>query len=231
MKSSKLWLAASVMVGIVSVASSTYAIPTLFLSDGVGDTVTVATGGDSDTFVGSLGAWNLNVSVGTSLGSSTSPDFVLNNTIDASLGTGFNKSYNLYVWFGNTDLGPSSGSFSATIGGGTTGSVTYNTYADSGNTMFATTMGLTSVTDSGLFSDSASSTDESLLFPYSLSQEVIITQTGPGATSFFATLALNSDGSAGGLPPVPEGGMTLVLLGSSLMGLWAFGRFQKSIRA
>jgi hypothetical protein len=141
----------------------------------------------------------------------------------SSTGAALNAPYNLYVWFGDINLGPTTGSFLATIGGTTAGSVVYNTYADGGNSLFATTLGLTSQSfNSTPFSGSQSSASEILAFPYSLSQEVIITQTGNGVTSFDATLDVGS---------VPEGGMTLVLLGSSLMALWAFGRLHKSARA
>jgi hypothetical protein len=77
--------------------------------------------------------------------------------------------------------------------------------------------------------DGSMSTVGTETFPidYSLSQEIIITQTGGGITTVNATL---SD-PPGGPSAVPEGGMTLVLLGSSLMALWAFGRFAKSVRA
>jgi hypothetical protein len=182
------------------------------------------------TWSGSLGAWNINVSTGVSTGNGTSPSFDL-NSINAILTTPTGPDpYTLQVWFGDVSLGPTTGSFLATIGGTQTnpdgtpmagGSVTYNTYADPGNTTFATTLGLTSQTFSTTpFSGSQSSASEFLELPYSLSQEVLITQTGPGTTSFDATLSVQS---------VPEGGMTLVLLGSSLIALWAFGRCHKSV--
>lgn len=84
-------LATAVIVGMVAVATSTYAIPTLFLSDGVGDTVEIAENSplnlDSSVpgavaWTGSVGVWNLNVSTGVSSGTGTSPNFDL-NSIDA----------------------------------------------------------------------------------------------------------------------------------------------------
>ncbi|HVM59650.1 MAG TPA: hypothetical protein VMV72_02195 [Verrucomicrobiae bacterium] len=235
MKSFKLWLATGVAVGVAAIATRSYAIPTLFLSDGVGDTVTIADGSGLDanptsgevSWGGGLGAWTINLTSGSSSGSATSPNFSLSDlSVDASI-AGLFGTHNLYIWFGDVNLGPSSGIFNASLGNVlTTGSVQYNTFADPGNYMFGTTLGLTSISGSG----SQSSADETLFIPYSLSQEVIITQDGIGATTFTATLALASDGSSGGDPSVPEGGMTLVLLGSSLIALWAFGRYHKSVR-
>ncbi len=232
-------LATAVIVGMVAVATSTYAIPTLFLSDGVGDTVEIAENSplnlDSSVpgavaWTGSVGVWNLNVSTGVSSGTGTSPNFDL-NSIDAiipatspGVSPAITPSYTLYVWFGDVGLGATSGNFLATIGGTTVGSVTYNTYEDDSgdDALFSQYLGLTSQSfDTTPFSGSQLSGSEFLPLPYSLSQEVIITQTGSGATSFDATLGVE----------VPEGGMTLVLLGSSLIALWAFGRLHKSVRA
>ncbi|MGO9527336.1 MAG: hypothetical protein ACLP0A_07175 [Verrucomicrobiia bacterium] len=238
MNSVKSLLTAAVTVGLVTVGTSTYAIPSLFLSDGVGDTIEISESSTLNTassvpgtvsWSGSLGVWNLNVSTGVSSGTGTSPYFDL-NSIDAiipatspGVSPAITPSYTLYVWFGDVGLGPTSGNFLATIGGTTVGSVTYNTYADpTGNALFGQTLGLTSQSfDTTPFSGSQSSGSELLPLPYSWSQEVIITQTGSGATSFDATLGVE----------VPEGGMTLVLLGSSLIALWAFGRLHKSVRA
>jgi hypothetical protein len=232
MKMAREWLAIAVAVGMVAAATSSYAVPTLFLSDGVNTEMVAENSPLNQSTVpgtvvwsGSLGVWSLNVSTGISQGTGTSPNFDL-NSVDAiipSVGPGISSGpYTLQVWFGDVNLGPTSGSFLATIGGTTAGSVTYNTFADGGDTLFAQTLGLTSQSFNGTpFSGSQSSGDEFLPFPYSLSQEVIITQTG-GATSFDATLVVGA---------VPEGGMTLVLLGSSLIALWAFGRAHKSVRA
>jgi hypothetical protein len=241
-------LATAVIVGMVAVATSTYAIPTLFLSDGVGDTMEISETSTLNTessvpgavsWTGSVGVWNLSVSTGVSSGTGTSPSFDL-NSIDAIIpvvGVGVSPaitpSYTLYVWFGDVGLGTTSGNFLAGIGGTQTnpdgtpmagGSVTYNTYADPAfDALFGQDLLLTSQSfDTTPFSGSQSSGSEILPLPYSLSQEVIITQTGPGTTSFDATLGVES---------VPEGGMTLVLLGSSLIALWAFGRLHKSVRA
>ena len=89
-------LAVNVLAGLVAVplfalTTSVYATPTLFLSDGVGDTVEISENSTLNTdssvpgtvsWSGSLGVWNLNVSTGVSSGTGTSPSFDL-NSIDA----------------------------------------------------------------------------------------------------------------------------------------------------
>jgi hypothetical protein len=98
--------------------------------------------------------------------------------------------------------------------------VTYKTYADSGNTLFATTTPLTSQTFTVEPFSGTQTTSINEAFPYSLSEEVIVTQTGAGQVSFDANLS-----------PVPDGGMTVLLLGSSLMVLGFIGRACKNVRA
>lgn len=228
MKSVKGWMVTAVAVSMVAVATSAFAIPTLFISDGVGDTEVVSTGSSTVLTGGSLGVWNLTLGIGTEVAGGSSPSLSL-FTLDASIsGAAGNAPYNLYVWFGDVNFGPTSGSFLAQINGATTGKVTYNTYADLGNTLFGTSLALTSQSfGSGSISGSQSTGSEFFPFAYSLSQEIIITQTGGGITTVNATLT----DPPGGPSTVPEGGMTLVLLGSSLIALWAFGRFTKSVRA
>lgn len=228
MKSTKFFLAAVVTIGLVTVVTSSYAVPTLFISDGVGDTEVIADGSSTVATGGSLGVWNLTFGQGTEVGGA-SPSLSL-FTFDASVsGAAGNAPYNLYVWFGDVNFGPTSGSFLAQINGVTTGKITYNTYADLNNTLFGTSMALTTETfGSGLVSGSKTTGPETLPLDYSWTQELVITQTGGGLTTVTATL---SDPPAGGVSVVPEGGMTLVLLGSSLIALWAFGRSHKSVRA
>ncbi len=199
-------LAVNVLAGLVAVplfalTTSVYATPTLFLSDGVGDTVEISENSTLNTdssvpgtvsWSGSLGVWNLNVSTGVSSGTGTSPSFDL-NSIDAIISPATGGPYTLQVWFGDANLGSTTGSFVARFDGTTAGTVTYNTYADPGNTLFAQTLGLTSQSgtgpfSTGPFSGSESSESEFLPLPYSLSQEVIITQTSAGSTSINATL-------------------------------------------
>jgi hypothetical protein len=227
MKIIKGWLVATVALGMVVIATSSYAIPTLFISDGVGDTEVVGTGASTVTTGGSLGVWTLTFGQATEVTGGTSPSLSL-FTLDASVtGAAGNAPYNLYVWFGDVNFGPTSSSFLAKISGATTGKVTYNTYADLGNNLFGTSLALTTQSfGSGIVNGSQSTGSGFFPFAYSLSQEIIITQTGGGITTVNATLT-----DPPGISTVPEGGMTLVLLGSSLIALWAFGRFTKSVRA
>lgn len=230
MKSVKSSLVGAVMASLVAMGTSTYAVPTVWITDSSGDSEMVSSGSSVVTYDNtSLGVWNVAVNItAISGGSGTSPSYDLNVVASAnSVASG--APYSLTVWFSDTGLGPTTGSFLSTIGGTTAGSVTYKTYADLGNSLFGTSLGLTSQSFGATpFSGSQSSASGVFPFAYSLTQEVTIDQIGSGlgtpdqTTSLDATLTVNC---------VPEGGMTLVLLGSSLIALWAFGRFSKSIRA
>src|ERR1035441_9461932 len=132
MKIIKGWLVATVALGMVVVATSSYAIPTLWITDTVGDSVVVADGSGLDinpvsgavTWVGTLGVWNITIaSTGISTGSGTSPNFDLSSVQASTVGAAGNAQYTLQVWFGDINLGPTAGSFNTGIGGTTTGSV------------------------------------------------------------------------------------------------------------
>jgi hypothetical protein len=194
------------------------AVPTLRLSDGI-TTVTVADGAFNDmtaavgavTFSGAIGVWTVNVSTGASdpaLGTPTSPSMDI-NSLDISGGAG-----TLTIWFSDDFFGPTSSGVSASIGGTINNkpgsSLTYKTYADGSNTLFAETLLLTSQSfTSGAFSGDASGglPSDPYPAPYSLTQKLVITHAGAGATSFDATLM------------VPDGGSTVALLGFALLGI------------
>ena len=124
MKSTKFFLAAVVTIGLVTVVTSSYAVPTLFISDGVGDTEVIADGSSTVETGGSLGVWNPTFGQATEISGGSSPSLTL-FTLDASVsGAAGNAPYNLYVWFGDVNFGPTSGSFLAQINGVTTGKIT-----------------------------------------------------------------------------------------------------------
>jgi len=211
------------MAGVVGVAGSASAVPTLYLSDGV-SSVTVADGSafDSNPLVGVVsynGAvginWTLNVTTGLSkpvLGSATQPWMDMSSVNASSKGAG-----NLTIKFSDDNFGPSSGKLISIIGGTTQGNVNMKTYSDAANTIFGQG---TLLTSQGAFGPGGFSNIKSISFsgglPFSLTEVATITHTKKAITSFNEELR------------VPDAGMTLALLGSSLLGLAAFSRSRKS---
>jgi hypothetical protein len=191
---------------------SARAIPTLTISDG-STAVTVVDGaaGDSSplpgvvSYVGAIGAnWLLVAITGTTkpqIGSGGFPDLNV-NSVAASSGAGA-----LTITWGDSSFGPCDGSAVATIGGATAGSVSYATYADSAN-LPAQSMLLTSQGswNGGAFSGAAEAA-LTLGFPFSLTMQVVITHATQGISSFDAELR------------VPDGGLTIYLLGFAMLGL------------
>jgi hypothetical protein len=111
MKTVKGWLIATVAVGMAAVATSSYAIPTLFISDGVGDTEVIADGSSTVITGGSLGVWNLTFGEATEVSGGSAPSLSL-FTLDASIkGAAGNAPYSLYVWFGDPPAAASSRPF------------------------------------------------------------------------------------------------------------------------
>src|ERR1017187_10862614 len=145
----KLMVKAAIFVAILTANLAAFAAPTLLISDGlVTDGPITGTNGSVVYVNGSFDAsWSVVVSAGTTkplVGSGVSPDMEL--SVDAtSLGT--TPARDLTIIFSDTDFGPVSGRFSALINGqpvsGPGGTVTFNTYYDSGNQLLALTSPVT----------------------------------------------------------------------------------------
>jgi len=221
------------VVAAVGFALSVQAVPTLRLSaDGgatwttIVDQVNDGLGGVPDdgnplagvvVYVGGVNAnWAVTVTTGLTMpfqGTPARPYMDLNSITATSVGAG-----SLIIQFSEVGFGPvASGNVQANIGGVVLGSVgsslTYNTFA--GAALWDQTTALTS---QGPFSPGAFSgiangpAYSSLGATFSLTQEILLTHTTPGSSSFNAELT------------VPEGGTTLMLLGSALTVLGVFRR-------
>lgn len=202
------------------------AIETLTLTDGAGNT---ATGVASTTipglitFAGAVGNWTLNLSAGISMpiiGSATSPamDLISVNGFNA---TGAKAGGNtLTISFTVTDFGPTTGTILTGISG----------TQSRGTTSFATLANGAGLTSSGSLTTApfSSSKNGALSgFTGSLTETVVLTATGSEIVSFDATLSTVAGPIANTPTSVPDSGMTLVLLGSSLTALGLFARLRK----
>ncbi|MEI6083192.1 MAG: hypothetical protein WCS70_02705 [Verrucomicrobiota bacterium] len=214
-----------VAVAVSALALSAQAIPTLQLQSN-GSTVTVVDGGagdlsfganDSITWLGSVGGWNLNLAIAVSGGSQTAPSISL-DFVSGSVG-----GSPLTVLFSDTGFGPSAANVVSSISGGSFGggSVLFETYADAGNQLFGTGTLLESQVYQNNLSGS-SSTPLALGYAYSLTEKIVIDSKCVGLTKFCSSVEVGNGGAT-----VPDGGMTLVLLGSSLTGLAVFARSRK----
>jgi hypothetical protein len=228
MKKQILLSAAAVLV----LASSAYATPVLYVSDGnVFNTVT-AVGGVA-SFSGAIQTWVVNVDTGQDVGNPSRPNVDLNFT-DTFQGTAHNTLTIAFLTDGySTALFSAITSIGGTMGGiGNNGwTLSYNTYAQSGSsaaTTFATAAinltGWSSLTSQSFTSSPFSGTAHGGALPpvggnpYELLQ--VITITAPNSSS-------RQVASGDATLTVPDGGSTLMLLGS---GLTALGLVRRSFK-
>jgi VPDSG-CTERM motif len=156
-----------------------------------------------------FGDWLLTITGGATkptLGSNTLPKLDL-----AVIAVSFGGPSTLTVSFSEDSFGPSSLSASAYLAPRTTaGTVSYQTFQSLTNARFAEDTPLTSqgpFGPGGYGASSDSGTLASGAAPYSLTQKLTFTHTGAGTSTAFATLA------------VPDGGLTLSMLGFALLGV------------
>jgi hypothetical protein len=132
------------------------------------------------------------------------------NSVNVSGGAG-----TLTIRFSDNDFGPTTGNAFTSFGGTTTGSFTYDAFADATNSILGTDTPLGSL---GAFGPGAFAGDVGLgafpgTSPYALTQRVVITHAAAGdVTSFDARLTVREGA-------VPESGSTLALFGIAVLGI------------
>lgn len=233
----KTFLKYSVAAGaIIAAAISAKADPTLVVEDQNGGSIAVLDVSPSGTITyttpaGGDGLWTVVATTGTSYppdtpGNASTP--VMDLSITATYAGNGTAGNNLILAFGNDQFGPSAGEFNGFLSGhmesGTGLPVTVTDYYEAGSGHLPT---LGSPIPGG--ATTASMTVSPFLIlgkqfyvgslvlpitgtlsnPYSLGEEVILTGAA-GGSSYSLDASINT---------VPDGGMTLVFLGSALSGL------------
>ncbi len=174
-------------------------------------------------FMGTLGGWTFTLTSGTTkpeVGSATSPIMELR---DVTLTSG-PAGGKVTIWFSEVGFGPTGSLAESSLTGATGGTVKFQTFKG-GTELFDTSTALSTISvGSGAFSASDSKTISGVGGPYSLTEKVTITHSGGiVATALKATLTVGS----GATSAVPDGGMTLSLLGIALIGLAGLRRLQR----
>jgi len=206
--------------------NSAHATATLRLSDG-STIIDIADGSGLDvssaagviTYSGSIGNFTLNVETGVQSGTNSLPVLAL-NTFDISNPSGGT----LTAWLSNTGFVPTSspagftmhGSGTAIVGSGT---VNFNSYIDTTNTLFGddTPLGSLGAYSSASYNGDTSGSISSLANPYALTAKATINLSGNSIMQTTTNVAI-----------VPEPiSSTLFIFGGATLG---FMRFQKMKR-
>ena len=207
------------VVAAMAIAVSAHAVPTLTIHDGSAPdvVVTAAAGNAVGTFGDSYWAIVITTAFAAPPGFATDP--TMDVSIQATALGAKDTIHNLTVTWSATGFGPFNGLLAGRITGHATGGtgrdVTFNTYYDAGNVLNAETTSLTSsgtLTDPpGYNSDLVGTVNQS---QFSLTEVLTIAGSPAGLGAGYAV-----DGSIGVAPSVPDGGMTVTLLGAALSGL------------
>ena len=214
----------AVALGAVAITSSALATPTLVIWDTGGSSATVLaapTGLASFASVSFDGAWSVVITTSETkpgIGSATAPAMDLNVQATSLAAAGLGRD--LHVSWSDDAYGPFNSSLVAKLTGhvvsGTGAGVQYKTFYQAGagvwNTAAAPSWTLS--TDSGVlppptYMDARNGAINQASF--GLTEYLTITSSPGGSYSL--------DASIGGLPGVPDGGTTVMLLGAALSGL------------
>lgn len=211
---------------VVALASSVYAIPTLVVEDGNPSFNMIQTGASGEVTIStSDGNWSVVVASGTSTpplpgGNPSTP--VMDLLITATyIGSGGGDP--LIVSFANDSFGPTTGSLIGEL----TGQVVFGGFANVGWTIddgagshlptianpLPGGVSTTSTSLSGpIYDGTLNAGPIALGNPYTLGEEITLDGTHGSSYNIDASIQANNE-------TVPDGGTTLVLLGSALSGL------------
>ena len=212
-------------VAAMALAGTVYATPTLVISDGSGILAIASSGSGVVTISTNDAQWSVVVSTGISsppaLGQGTVNEPVMDLSVSATYigdGTAGNP---LTISWGSDGFGPTSGNVIATLTGhvvsGSGNAVGFTTIAAGGSVLPTTShpaisgTTLTSASVGNVGGSYASSLTGGPLNLSSYNLDEVLTLTGNAGCSSYSIDA--------SLVTVPDGGMTLVLLGSALSGL------------
>jgi hypothetical protein len=211
------WLKITAAVVAMGVATSAYAIPTVYVSStGLAGSYT-AVGSSASGVVqynGTSGVWNLVVTTGTTapaLGSASNP--IMDLSIQAT--TLSSTGGNLWIAFaanGFSGVGSLAALLTGHIVSGAAETLGYVTFGDASNTQPTTTLPTGSVITSlsgALGTTLSGSGAYPATTPYTLGMIVSLSTAGPSSASIDASFT-----------SVPDGGMTAMLLGAGLTGLF-----------
>ena len=205
------WVVPLVAAGVLGLASapSAHGIPTLSISDCLGQTLNLSNSSGAFTYTGALGNFSLNITSGVATSDALLPGLNFSAT-----GTGI-----LIISLSNTSFGTLAGSISSQISGQTSGTTAFGTFADAGNRLFGIS---TLLSTRGPFTRGAFSGTASVTFPvpgpFSLTEKIVIVQSVFGTTSFGTTIK-DPVVTVPTVPTVPDAGATAPLLGLALLGI------------
>jgi hypothetical protein len=197
-----LMLAATVAAGGTIQMRLTNGATVVTVSDGSAQDINPLPG--VITYLGSVGSFGINVSTGIDGTNLPQPQLMDLNSVNVGTGT-------LVIEFAQTGLnyGTDPIFLSAGIGGTTTGTVSYELYADATNTLYGTG----ALIFSGASNGSAFSASSASLFdpsgPFSLYEKVIFSHSSWGVSSFDFAASVPEPGTLGLLGIALAGGIAL----------------------
>lgn len=216
MRSTLRALAALIVTGLIFTPSASADLQ-LTLSSG-GQTVNLFDNGSGFvSFFGSVGAWSINVTTGVQIGTTT----LDLDSVDVLTGT---AAAPLVIQLSGNNMRAPGGAAGLQVGiGGAMNAgfnITYGAYIDTTNTLggLGTQIGNTLAFGTTSFAGSTSGS-VSTNNPFTINQVVTLSGTGRGLAGFDADVRV---------VPVPDGAVTVTLLGGVLVGLGALRRRRRA---